>query len=49
MGIFGKGKNIGTAKIKFDKIDSKEWQEKKQKTIKAFESKGITLNDEKSI
>ena len=46
--IFGKEKNVGTAKIKFDTISSKEWQEKKQKIEKQFESKGITLNDVKS-
>ena len=46
--IFGKGKNVGTAKIKFDTISSKEWQEKKQEIEKQFESKGITLNDIKS-
>ena len=42
--IFGKDKNVGTAKIKFDKISSKEWQNKKQDTIKSFKNKGIILN-----
>lgn len=47
--IFGKGQNVGTAKIKFDTIQTKEWQEKKQKVVKGFEEKGITLQDNKSM
>ena len=47
--IFGKDKNIGIANIKFNTISSKEWQEKKQETVKYFESKGINLKDYKSI
>ena len=47
--IFGKNKNVGTAKIKFDTIYSKEWQEKKQEVVKNFERKGITLNDNKNV
>lgn len=47
--IFGKGKNVGTASIKFDTISSEEWQEKKQQVIKDLESKGITLNEKKSV
>lgn len=42
--IFGKDKNVGTAKIGFETISSKNWQDKKEETIKGFESKGITLN-----
>jgi len=45
--IFGKGKNVGTARIKFDTISSKEWQEKKREVIKSFESNGISLSDKK--
>ena len=47
--IFGKGKQVGVASIKFDTISSKEWQEKKQQVIKDLESKGITLNEKKSV
>ena len=47
--IFGKGKNVGTAKIKFGTISSKEWQEKQKEVVKGFESKGITLNDNKNL
>lgn len=47
--IFGKDRNVGRAKIKLDTISSKEWQDKKQEVVKNFESKGITLNDNKNI
>ena len=47
--VFGKGKQVGVASIKFDTISSKEWQEKKQQVIKDLESKGITLNEKKSV
>ena len=43
--IFGKDKNIGTASIKFETIDSKEWQEKKKEKIQEFKNKGITLKN----
>lgn len=49
ISIFGKTQNVGRAKIKFNKIDSKEWQEKKQEVVKNFESKGITLVENKSV
>lgn len=42
--IFGKDKNVGTAKISFETISSKNWKDKKEETIKGFERKGITLN-----
>ena len=41
--IFGKGKNVGRAQIKFDLISSNEWQEKKEEKLKEFASKGITF------
>ncbi len=47
--IFGKDKNVGIASIKFDIISSKEWQEKKQQVVKDLKSKGITLNENKSV
>lgn len=47
--IFGKGQNVGVARIKFDIILSKEWQVKKQTLIKTFEEKGITVEDNESI
>ena len=49
INIFGKDKNVGSAKIKFDTISSKEWQDKKQEVVKCFENKGITLNDNKKV
>ena len=47
--VFGKGKQVGVASIKFDTISSKEWQEKKRQAVKNFESKGITLIGKKSV
>ena len=47
--VFGKGKQVGVASIKFDTISSKEWQEKKRQAVKGFESKGITLIGKKSV
>lgn len=48
--IFGNEKDVGTAKIGLDIINSKEWQEKKSKQIQMFNEKGIKLEDiEKSI
>lgn len=43
--IFGKCNHIGTASIKFDTIQTNEWQEKKKQKIQDFEKKGITLED----
>lgn len=42
--IFGKEKNIGTALIGLDVVNSNEWQEKRKARIKGFEEKGIKLN-----
>ncbi len=48
--IFGNDKDVGTAIIGFDTINSKEWQEKKSKQIQIFNEKGINLEfEEKSI
>lgn len=47
--IFGKNKNIGTAKICFKTIQSEEWQEKRKSKVKEFASRGISLNDSKNI
>lgn len=46
---FGQEQNIGTAKIKFDTILSRKWQEKKQQVEKDFKEKGITLQEDKRI
>lgn len=43
--IFGKDKNVGTASIGFDVIDSKEWQEKRKNIIQRFRKHGISLED----
>lgn len=46
--IFGDSKNVGTAKIEMDVVNSKKWQEKMQNTVKKFNEKGIVLEDSKS-
>ena len=46
--IFGDSKNVGTAKIGMDVVNSKKWQEKMQNTVKKFNEKGIVLEDSKS-
>ena len=48
--IFGNSKDVGTAIIGFDTINSKEWQEKKSRQIQILNGKGIKLEvEEKSI
>ncbi len=44
--IFGKEKNVGTAIIGLDIINSNEWQEKRKAQVKAFEEKGIIIDSE---
>ncbi|MBQ3414012.1 MAG: hypothetical protein IJH39_01400 [Clostridia bacterium] len=43
--IFGEDKNIGTALISFDIIQTEEWQKKKRDKYKEFEEKGIALEE----
>ena len=48
--IFGNNKDVGTAILGLDMINSKEWQEKKSKQIQIFNENGIKLEvEEKSI
>ena len=47
--IFGKNRNIGIASIKFKTISSKEWQNKKNKKVKEFLGKGLSVQDNSSI
>ena len=44
--IFGKARNVGTAIISLDIINSEEWQRKREEQIKAFAEKGIRLKTE---
>ena len=44
--VFGKNKNVGTATIGLDVINSDEWQKKREAQVKAFEEKGIKLDTE---
>lgn len=46
--IFGKDKNVGTAKIEFETIQTEEWQEKRRARVKEFSDKGICLKESKS-
>ena len=41
--IFGEEKNVGTASIEIERMNSKEWQDKKNGKIKEFKEKGITI------
>lgn len=41
--LFSKDKNVGTASISFETINSKEWQDKKKEKINEFAEKGIGL------
>lgn len=43
--IFGRDKNIGSAIISFEKLNSEEWQKKKNNKIKEFNENGILIND----
>lgn len=47
--IFGTDKNVGTAKIGFEVLQSEEWQEKMKAKVKEFATRGINLTDSKSI
>ena len=47
--IFGKDANVGTAKISLATINTSEWQDKKRKKVKDFESKGIKLSKDEEI
>lgn len=47
VNIFGRDKNVGTASIRFDVINSKEWQEKKNKTMEDLKSRIKTTEDNK--
>lgn len=47
--IFEQEQNVGRAKIKFDVILSKQWQEKKRQVVKDFKEKGIILQDDRRI
>lgn len=44
--IFGNERNVGTAKIGMDIINSSEWQEKRKIQVREFEEKGINLDEE---
>ena len=43
--VFGKDKNIGCASLPLDRMNSKQWQDKKNKKIKELEEKGATLDN----
>ena len=47
--IFGKERNVGTAKISLDVINSQQWQNKRIQKVKEFEKQGITLNKNDKI
>ena len=43
--IFGKNRNVGTASIDFDIINSPKWQAKKKQVIEELKSKGVTIDN----
>jgi len=43
--VFGSNHNVGSAKIKMDVVDSKEWQDKKRAMMKKYEEEGLVLSD----
>lgn len=47
--IFGKGKNIGTASIDFDTINTTEWQEKRDIAMKELREKLANREDKTDI
>lgn len=47
--IFGKGKNIGTASIDFDTINTTEWQEKRDTAMKELREKIADRSDKTDI
>ena len=49
VSIFGKEKNVGTAFIRFDIIDSKEWQDKKKQILEELRNKGTVMNEKSDI
>lgn len=44
--IFGADHNVGCAKISMEKVNSKEWQEKRKAVIDKYALQGISLGDE---
>ena len=44
--IFGRDRNVGTAKIDLDVMNSQEWQVKRAKKVKGLEKQGIKLNED---
>lgn len=44
--IFGRDKNVGTAIISFETINSKEWQDKEKQKIQELTKKGIRLKED---
>lgn len=49
VNIFGKGKNIGTASIDFDTINTTEWQEKRDTAMKELREKLANREDKTDI
>ena len=47
--IFGNNRDVGTASIGLDVINSKEWQEKKSNQVKIFQKSGLKLEDKEKF
>lgn len=45
VNIFGRDRNVGTARIGLDTINSQEWQRKRIQTVEDFKTQGIELSE----
>ena len=49
VNIFGRDRNVGTARIGLDTINSQEWQRKRIQTVEKFKTQGVELNEDEAI
>ena len=45
VAIFGNQKNVGTASISFDTLNTEKWNRKKDRKVRELESKGFSLQE----
>ena len=45
VALFGKQKNVGTASISFDTLNTERWNRKKDRKVRELESKGFSLQE----
>ena len=49
VNIFGRDRNVGTARIGLDTINSQEWQRKRIQTVEKFKTQGVELSEDEAI